>query len=420
MSEPDLKRLFTPGTGAVPPYLAGRKEEQEYFLDCVEALIKGRIISRDLILYGPRGNGKTALLHYLQEETLRKEESRLDIVWVTPTEMGTLTKLTDRLAQDRQTLRSRIRSASVSGGFGFFGARTEVDLSRAESTLRRLLRERTRNKPLILIIDEAHTLDPEVATALLNASQTVRTGDRCPFLLVLAGTPNLKTALGKAHASFWDRSEIMPMGRLSPEEAGQALTVPLHEAGITLVPGVVGELVRRAHCYPFFLQVWGDCLARRLDQTKETEITPAQVRAVEATVIKKCDEMYDIRFNELDRMGLLPVAERVADEFLQSDEPVLHRHELKKAVKTGMAGDEPVTNERVMDKLEQLSHLGYVWPVRGYSYEPGIPSLMAYVKGYSLSRTGTVKVEPGAVPLPFEQTNRRRVNPKAQDSDIEM
>ena len=194
-------------------------------------------------------------------------------------------------------------------------------------------------------------------------------------------------ALGKANASFWDRSKKLPLGRLSPDEAGAALTIPLQEAGITFAPGVVAEIVAQAHCYPFFMQVWGDCLARRLDETKETEITLAQVKEVEAAVINERNAMYDIRFNEIKRMGLLSIARSVADAFVQCEEPVLHGSDLDQAIEKGMAGDEPTTNERIMEKLEQLSHLGYVWPVGGYAYEPGIPSLMAFVQGYSLSQT---------------------------------
>ena len=381
-SVPDLSDLFTPGDGGVPPYLAGRKEEQAYFQACVKSLKNRRPTPRNLILYGPRGNGKTALLRYLQKETRRQEASKLDILRVTPDELRTLDALSGRLMEDHQTVRKRFKSVEVSGGVGgLFQAKTEVDLSLASVTIRKLLQERSGNKPFILIIDEAHRLTPAIAESLLNSSQTVRS-DGCPFLLVLAGTPNLEATLGKANASFWDRSKKLPLGRLSSQEAGQAISVPLQEAGITFAPGVVAEIVAQAHCYPFFMQVWGDCLARRLDETKETEVTLAQVKEVEAAVINERNAMNDIRFNELDRKGLLSVAESVADAFVRFGEPVLHRHALREAIEKGMTGNEPVTNEGIMEKLEQLSHLGYVWPVGGYAYEPGIPSLMAFVQGY--------------------------------------
>ena len=85
MSNQDLEYLFSPGDGAVlPPYLAGRKQEQEFFQRCVRALKKRIPPIQDMIVYGPRGNGKTTLLRYLQKETLQKEGSKLDILWTTP------------------------------------------------------------------------------------------------------------------------------------------------------------------------------------------------------------------------------------------------------------------------------------------------------------------------------------------------
>ena len=378
MSDSDLTDLFTPGDGGVPPYLAGRKEEQAYFQACVKSLKNKKPTHRNLILYGPRGNGKTALLRYLQKETRQQEASKLDILWVTPDEIETLAELSDRLMEDQQTVRKRFKAAEISGGVGFVQVKTEVDLSPTSATIRKLLQERSRNKPLILIVDEAHTLTPTLARTLLNASQSVRL-EGCPFLLVLAGTPNLESTLGKANVSFWDRSELVPLGRLSSEEAGQAISVPVQEAGITFAPGVIEYIVEQTHCYPFFTQTWGDCLARRLNQTGETEITAETVKAVEEEVITKRNAMYQVRRNEIKKMSLLPVAESVAEAFLQSGSLILHESTLEEAIESGLAGDEPTTNERVMKTLEQLFHLGYVWQVSGAYYEPGIPSLMTYV-----------------------------------------
>ena len=55
-----------------------------------------------------------------------------------------------------------------------------------------LLEARCARKPLVALLDEAHTLDPEVGKVLLNSSQKVRA--RAPFLLVLAGTPGHERA----------------------------------------------------------------------------------------------------------------------------------------------------------------------------------------------------------------------------------
>ena len=394
MSNQDLKHLFQPGTGAVPPYLAGRKLEQEYFQDCVEALIGMKPPSRDMIVYGPRGNGKTSLLRHLTRETRSTHGNKLDVLWSTPKELEHPGKFVDLVVGNNSSLRRKINSASFSVNFGIAKASAEIDMSRRTLTISDLLQERCQSKPLILNIDEAHRLDPQMGEELLNASQTVR-AEGGPFLLVLAGTPNLEAALGKASASFWDRSKIFRLGRLSPAEARQAITVPLKEACISFASGVAEEIVDRTHCYPFFTQVWGDCLARRLDQTGETEITMERVQEVEAEVMNEREAMYHIRFNEIKRMGLLGVAESVADAFIQCGEMYLHESTLEDAIERRMACDEsitnePIANERIIEKFEQLSHLGYVWQVKGpggYGYEPGIPSLMSFVHGYSLPQT---------------------------------
>ncbi len=145
---------------------------------------------------------------------------------------------------------------------------------------------------------------------------------------------------------------------------------------------VMEHIVEQTDGYPFFTQVWGDCLARRVAETGETEITLTRVEEAKPAVIDERDAMYDIRFNEIKRMRLLSIAESVADTFIECGERVLYESALDKAIERGMVGDESITNERGMEALDQLFHLGYIWRIRvpgGYAYEPGIPSLMTYV-----------------------------------------
>ena len=367
MNKKKLDRLFKPGPGAVPPYLAGRKEEQEFFRGCVEALKDRDPIGQNMIVYGPRGNGKTALLRYLQKETLKKEGSKLDILWTTPIALEHPKVFADLVIGDNASLRNKI-------SFAFSGSRRTPDIGD-------LLEERCQSKPLILIIDEAHCLAPKMAGELLNDSQTIR-NDGHPFLLVLVGTPNLLGTLQKSKAGFWVRSERCPLGGLSPEEARQAITIPLEKAGVSFAPGVAEQIVERTDCYPYFTQVWGNCLARRLHQTGARIISMETVKEVEGEAIKQCALMFQNRRNEIIKMGLLPVAESVAHAFIQSGETNLHGSVLMEAIKRGMAGDEPITHKRIMKKYNQLSDLGYIWQVNhpeGLDYEPGIPSLMSYV-----------------------------------------
>ena len=385
MSDQDLEYLFSPGAGRVPPYLAGRKEEQKQFQQCIRALKNKKPPGEDMIVYGPRGNGKTALLRYLEKETLKKEGSKLVIQWETPGEMRTLEELIVCLIADNKKIWEMIETTDITVGGPFIKSKTTLNMRRPPPAIKKIIRERCKEKPLILIIDEAHTLNPEVGYALLNASQMV-SAESYPFLLVLAGTPNLRATLAKADASFWERGGRLPLGRLIPEEARQAITIPLEKAGVSFAPGVVEQIVERTDSYPYFTQVWGYCLAMRLHETGARVISMDSVKEVEAEIINKCNMMFQDRRNEIIKLGLLAVAESVADAFIQSGEPNLHGSVLEEAIERGMAGDESITNERIMEKAEQLSHLGYVWQVNhpeGLDYEPGIPSLMSYVHGYS-------------------------------------
>ena len=63
------------------------------------------------------------------------------------------------------------------------------------------LTARCSRRPLVLLLDEAHTLESEVGRALLNASQAV--SSEAPFLLVMAGTPGLQPRLNTMSATVW-------------------------------------------------------------------------------------------------------------------------------------------------------------------------------------------------------------------------
>ena len=178
-----------------------------------------------------------------------------------------------------------------------------------------------------------------MAGVLLNESQTIR-GEDHPFLLVLVGTPDLPGTLRKSEAGFWVRSKICRLGRLSPEEAMQAITIPLEKADVSFAPGVAEQIVERTDCYPYFIQVWGNYIAERLDETGARIISMETVKEVEAEATTECRSMFQDRRNEIIKMGLLPVAESVADAFIQNGEPHLHESALKEAIERGMAGEE--------------------------------------------------------------------------------
>ena len=64
MNSTTTPRLFHPGTGQSPPVLAGRGAQQAVLSRCLADLVAGASPPHDVVLLGPRGNGKTALLKW--------------------------------------------------------------------------------------------------------------------------------------------------------------------------------------------------------------------------------------------------------------------------------------------------------------------------------------------------------------------
>ena len=99
---------------------------------------------------------------------------------------------------------------------------------------------RARPRPLLLALDEAHQMGPGLARDVLNTVQELQSEGH-PVLLILAGTPDLPRHLNAMGASFWDRSEKLPIGRLGPHDAAEAVRVPLVAAGRSITARCSGD-----------------------------------------------------------------------------------------------------------------------------------------------------------------------------------
>jgi len=147
-----LRNLFQPGTGVEPPYLAGRFEEQAFFNDQVEKLVGRQKIGSDMIVYGPRGNGKTAMLRYLQKKT----DDRLETLWVTPSEfedMGELIELivgndTSLLKKAQEILRPLFDNLSALANIGVAHVKTALSRPRETLALKALIKGEVQEKTI--------------------------------------------------------------------------------------------------------------------------------------------------------------------------------------------------------------------------------------------------------------------------------
>ncbi len=364
---------FVPGRGGLPPYLAGRDEEREGLLALFAYLQNGRGAPRDAVLTGPRGNGKTALMRWFQHE-IRARGGTVDVVWLTPNEIPDLDALANELTPLGRFDSLRPEALSLSIGVGRLG----WELGRRPASLTRLLRARCRRQPLVVLLDEAQNLETEVGGALLNASQSVAA--EAPFLLVLAGTPDLSNHLNALSATFWNRARQMGIGRLEPVSAGEAVARPLAEQATPFTIGdeALAEVVDESQGYPYFLQIWGDALWRAARKGNLTEIGSKVVSLAKVAFDRERSIYYEDRRRELKAHFLLPVAIQVAAAF--RDRATLADAELDRIVAATLEAD-PLDGE--VHRLQSgLANVGYVWSPPGEAdrWEPGIPSLMRYVE----------------------------------------
>ena len=365
------QRLFTPGSGATPPALTGREPEQAVLNRCLADLAGGASPPHDVVLTGPRGNGKTVLLNWFKNAC---EDRKLDVVVLTPDEIPNRAALIAALSP--RTWRSKLLPRKV--GVAAVGSAEWAASAEAPDNLARQLSARCRKKAVVALLDEAHTLDPEVGRTLLNASQKVR--GEAPFLLMLAGTPGLPAHLGTMNASFWSRlgQGRLGIGRLGEAAAREALVEPLAAHGTGIDTDALDTVSEDSQCYPYFIQLWGEALWERHLATSATLLTAAHVAEARPDVAARMTDYYQERYRELEAGGLLPAAAALAPVFRAAADATASDHEVDVALATTGADAAARLAAR-----EALNRLGYVWCPPGQlppvTWSAGIPSLMAHV-----------------------------------------
>ena len=396
----ELQNLFRPGTGDQPPYLAGREKEEQIFNITLSNLLRDqRNPSGHIICYGPRGNGKTVLLRDQQKQL---QEKGISTLWLTATALqskenfirGIVYESKENIKQIKKEKKlrewiQRVQSIIPEINVGISDEiNTSIKLNWSEEqrgrtknlTLQEMIQQFTQEnkdgekEPLVLFIDEAHTMEPELGQMILNDSQTA-IGENQPFLLVLAGTPQLEEHLQGISATFWSRSEKIKLGRISEKATQDAITIPLQKYGITVEKKALQILTEQTQGYPYFTQLWGRELCRQLQPTRENTITTTHVTQGQDQFTEQKDLYYLERYQEIEKRNLGPLAESTAQILLQQKRPIdKTRLEYKLQEHTGQ------DLKTIQEGIKTFKKLGYLWtPSTKPEYEPGIPSLMMYL-----------------------------------------
>ncbi|WP_424947456.1 AAA family ATPase [Candidatus Spongiihabitans sp.] len=381
---------FRPGDGQRPPYLAGRESEQGRLRKILAEISAGRPPAANMVMYGPRGMGKTVLLNWLVDEVEKtaKHNRPLRTVQSTPTIFPSLKSLWNKLISDdwKEKLWPNQIELGAGGNKIVWNSKAPDD-----DDLVSALIEECKERPVVLLMDEAHTMEPAFCQALLNISQQAR--QNAPFLLVLAGTPGLRHFLSTVNASFIERSNVIGIARLDAQATADAIVKPLNEHGIEIDADDLERVVEDSQHYPYFIQLWGESLWDLAKQKELQKLTSEEITEAETKVENRRSNFYEQRRATLDDLELLPAAVAIAAVFQNTETTT--RDRLKEIIADNLPADSLAT-QSVNEHLQTLIRHEFIWnPPDSILFEAGIPSLMRYV--LDRQREHVQKVSPASL-----------------------
>lgn len=381
---------FKPGAGVPPPELAGRDDEMAAITKALDDLEAGSCPAANIALIGPRGNGKTVLLRWM-ETRVRGYNNKIECVDLNPDSFETRSGLVNALAN--QGVLNALAGAGFSAAIQLLGS--EISFSRQEAAkklLKPVLEKRCSENGLVILIDEAHTLDrnADLARAFFYDVQALA-GNRRPLLLILAGTPNISTRLNEIEATYWDRLDKIGIGLLDAEAAHKALRIPLERMGYCIKFGTLEKAANEAQCYPYFLQVIGRELHRAAKAEQDKLGYGDEIgNEILKRALKKFrfvrDTYYSIRYQELQDRGILRSAESVARLFVSRKRKSISTDVVKATVAQSIGKKQKKEARRGCGinpaawVEAELRYAGFFWSHIGQEEfcEPGIPNLMDY------------------------------------------
>lgn len=388
-------QIFTPGIAGPPPHLAGRSSALDKLRRAVTKMKATKGGGQPILLFGPRGMGKTVLLEEFENDP--EPMHGADVRYIVPsTALTDINNIPRMLLSDRGVWKNWREMVKAFRGkmpgkanlkipgfadieFDLKGSMDKIDY--VEYTKNEIIR-RCAEHPMVLIVDEAHTLTKETGAFFLNYIQGIlKNGSR--LLLVLAGTPNLRSHLMSIGASFISRGGNMPLGLLSDKGAKDSIKIPLQEQDreVSIDDGVLDRVVKDSMGYPFFLQMWGEQLwEARLNTSSMDAIGNAAFDVAKEIVREKKLDHYSGYINEIFSHGYLDAAAAIAEAFAGGEEI--------KSAKAFAAifrtlDDSLSRNDRFMKSWVIMEHLkakDVLWEPRGGISKPALPSFHSQIK----------------------------------------
>ena len=262
----DLKQLsqtrstnpFRPGSGILPPLLAGRERETAIFEARVARTRDGQ--PQHTALLGEWAIGKTTLLMHWRR--LRKQAGDAVVLSMAYPQSadeflaGLVTSIDAELATDwPQRL-----DVELGVGIGVANARIRRPSRDPErelhAALRRLIEHDVHQQRAVIVLLDDVDLLPMTGDVLLRlrACALELYAADLPLAFLVAASSGLFDAVRSAHEPLVRFFEPLSLGPLGRGDAIRALTEPLEETVVRFDPEVVAEIVDLAGGRPYYLQ----------------------------------------------------------------------------------------------------------------------------------------------------------------------
>ena len=360
-----LENPYQPGSGMAPPVLAGRASLLRLAEERLETVAAGRALAQNLLFYGPRGNGKTALLTEIRR---RARERNLPVEELPVDALTTEEKLVRHLQERAGVLGQRLTGAQVAG----IGVSTTEAAPTRE--IRLLLAAWIGAGPLVIVMDEVHALSPKAARPFFDAVESAKQESR-PFLLLAAGTPDAPRRVREA-ATYNERGfRTVRVGRLQRPETITALAEPARMSGHPMSADAAALLAEESQDYPYFIQLLGRAAWKEAAEVGSGIGLDAARRGLAVSRVP-VERFFSGRYDEAWRRKIASALEPLATLFADR-KGRLPQFELRERLVEIAAPDSFPLDEVVL--LNTLRDLGVVWEASPGVWEMGIPSFADFV-----------------------------------------
>ena len=370
---------FRPGTGFVPPHMAGRDPEQSLLRQALQDITGPRKsdygplrgwASQPMKIIGPRGMGKMALLDWTRREaeSLDADFARLSHEPNADSEdalSALLSKLADIPGLDRKQIPAW-ESEYLQWALDWQPGKPALEF-------KRILAIRLRFRPLMLVLDDVIHYDLDMLDLMLNQYQLLASSG-WPLALVLVGTPALDSRLIKTKAGFIHRSENIHINSLDSVATREALSKPFADRGVAVTDEALELMLSWTDDYPYFTQIVGSEVWEAKKSAAEVDVDV--VRSVERAVHDRRNLFYASIYSMIDDDDeLLECAMKAVAAIEAAPKPLTPRQ-----VRTRIAEGTSLSPKDARKAFNQLLDIGLFWVLSDHRVQAAIPSFFNYFK----------------------------------------